>query len=101
MIEAAARACACGGRIRLGKCDRCGPKRQGRHRELYGLNLWRKASEQFRMENPFCNHCGAAAELVDHITPHEGNWESFMDRCNWQSLCQACHNKKTAEDNRS
>lgn len=46
-------------------------------------------------------HCLRAGRLVpatvvDHITPHKGNSELFWDSANWQSLCESCHNRKTA-----
>ena len=42
-----------------------------------------------------------AAVVVDHIWPHKGDRALFWDRGNWQSLCKACHDRKTAlEDGR-
>jgi len=38
------------------------------------------------------------ATVVDHITPHKGDNDLFWDRANWQSLCESCHNRKTAAD---
>jgi len=39
-----------------------------------------------------------AALVVDHIQPHKGNDDLFWDASNWQSLCEACHNLKTATE---
>jgi 5-methylcytosine-specific restriction protein A len=36
-----------------------------------------------------------AAEVVDHVTPHRGNRETFWNQENWQSLCKQCHDQKT------
>jgi 5-methylcytosine-specific restriction protein A len=42
-----------------------------------------------------------AAVVVDHIRPHKGDRALFWNRGNWQSLCKACHDRKTAlEDGR-
>lgn len=38
----------------------------------------------------------AAATVLDHIEPHKGDWSKFWDRTNWQGLCKACHDRKTA-----
>lgn len=32
---------------------------------------------------------------MDHIVPHKGDMTLFWDRNNWQSLCSACHKRKT------
>ena len=37
-----------------------------------------------------------AAEVVDHVIPHKGDVVLFWDSRNWQSLCKACHDAKTA-----
>ena len=36
------------------------------------------------------------ATLVDHIKSHKGDKGLFWDPANLQSLCAACHNRKTA-----
>lgn len=61
---------------------------------------WRKARAAFLAHNPLCVACereGATVEakVVDHIVPHRGDDELFQDRTNWQSLCKACHDRKT------
>jgi 5-methylcytosine-specific restriction protein A len=38
------------------------------------------------------------AEVVDHIKPHRGDPQLFWDVSNWQSLCVAHHNIKTAKE---
>ena len=52
---------------------------------------------------PFCRECAKQglrvwATDVDHIEPHRGDWSKFTDRNNLQSLCHACHSRKTAEE---
>jgi hypothetical protein len=38
------------------------------------------------------------ANVVDHIIPHRGDMELFWDESNWQSMCEPCHNRKTASE---
>ena len=54
-------------------------------------------------EHPLCVECAAyggdvAATRVDHKRPHKGNYELFWDEGNWQSMCENCHNRKTAAE---
>ena len=61
---------------------------------------WEKISRAFRLANPACNECGEIREMsrmvVDHVVPHRGDRKIFWEPSNWQTLCQTCHNKKTA-----
>ena len=55
-------------------------------------------------EHPLCAECErqgrlTAAGCVDHIIPHEGDYERFWDETNWQSLCASCHARKTRKKN--
>lgn len=66
-------------------------------------NRWRKAREAYLVSHPLCEHCKQAgiitlATVVDHGTPHKGDEELFWDMDNWQSLCESCHNRKTARE---
>ncbi len=91
------------GKAVSGRCD-CKGARRIEHRpdatkRGYDRN-WRKARAQWLHKNPLCVDCSKAgrtteAKVVDHIVPHRGNKEVFWDNENWQSLCEACHNKKT------
>ena len=36
--------------------------------------------------------------MVDHITPFRGDWALFIDPANHESLCETCHNRKTAKE---
>lgn len=61
---------------------------------------WRKASKAFLRAHPLCVMCLAEgkytpAAVVDHIIPHRGDRQLFWDVSNWQSLCKACHDRKT------
>jgi 5-methylcytosine-specific restriction protein A len=37
-----------------------------------------------------------AGAHVDHVVPHRGDRSLFDDLENWQTLCAACHARKTA-----
>ena len=73
----------------------------------YGY-AWQQARLRFLQENPLCVMCQAmrpprvtAANVVDHVIPHQGDQELFWDEANWQALCKPCHDRKTGnEDNR-
>lgn len=60
-------------------------------------DLWTCQMEHCRRNyghRPSFLHC-------DHIVPHRGNWERFIDRDNLQTLCQTCHNSlKQAQEKR-
>lgn len=67
----------------------------------YNDTRWKQASRQYRKQNPICAACermlrGNAAQCVDHVIPHGGDYDLFWDVDNWQSLCHRCHNAKTA-----
>lgn len=76
-------------------------RRLNAHQRGY-TRRWNAISKRYRALNPFCVTCAAAgrdgvpAEHVDHIVPHRGNRDLFLDPANWQSLCASCHATKTA-----
>ncbi len=49
----------------------------------------------FRCATPGCTN---QATDVDHIQPHRGDWDLFIDRANHQALCHSCHSRKTAQE---
>jgi 5-methylcytosine-specific restriction protein A len=66
---------------------------------------WHRARKRQLGEHPLCVRCLAGgrsvlATDVDHIAAVEGPLDpQFWDATNWQSLCKACHSRKTiAED---
>lgn len=66
---------------------------------------WQKASKLFLIDHPLCAIClrkdplvVRAAEVVDHIIPHKGDYELFWDESNWQSACKECHDIKTSKE---
>jgi len=60
---------------------------------------WTKARNAYLAEHPLCVMCQAmkppmvtAANVVDHITPHQGDQTLFWDSDNnWQALCKPHH----------
>lgn len=101
-------------------------RRDGRH-EMYNLWAWRgpKGLRKRRLaEEPLCREClknGAwldvvdeatgevmrvfvpvltAATEVDHIEPHKGDIEKFLEWDNTASLCKSCHSRKTMSEQR-
>lgn len=61
---------------------------------------WKKASRAWLMlpEHHWCEMClqrgkYTPADTVHHKIEHEGNWELFWDRSNWQALCKSCHSR--------
>ncbi len=57
---------------------------------------WRRASRSYLRNHPQCAHCPCAATVVDHVTPHKGDYDLFWAASNWQPLCKPCHDTKTA-----
>lgn len=68
---------------------------------LYGRR-WKRAKTLFLNEHPLCVDCESRGKVieatrVDHIIPHRGDKALFWDQGNWQSMCETCHNRKTAK----
>lgn len=57
---------------------------------------WEKYRTRFLAENPECYACGARAEVVDHLKPHQGDETLFKKTDNHIPLCITCHNRVTA-----
>ena len=99
----------CPNLTREGYCPAHKPAKAARRRSAeyhswYSLPLW---TEDLRpaqlLREPFCRACAqqgvrTRATVVDHIVPHRGDWEKFIDPANHQSLCKSCHDRKTARE---
>ena len=59
---------------------------------------WRRYRKNYLAKHPLCADCGTLATVIDHIVPHKGNRALFWDENNHQSLCESCHNRKTASE---
>lgn len=70
----------------------------------YSLTLWTDDLRPAQLlREPFCRECARRgvrtwATVVDHVEPHRGDWQLFIDPANHQSLCERCHNRKTARE---
>ena len=63
---------------------------------------WEKARADYLLAYPSCRRCGAKATLVDHIIPIRTAPGRRLDRTNFQSLCDHCHNAwKQAQDRKA
>jgi len=65
-------------------------------RSWYQLESWRRIRRRHLAREPLCRYCLAKglvvpATVVDHVKPHNGNWNEFL-RGERQSLCEHCHN---------
>ncbi len=69
----------------------------------YGY-AWQQARLRFLQSNPLCVMCQdmkpprvTAAQVVDHIVPHQGDQALFWDsENNWQALCKPHHDGEKA-----
>ena len=64
---------------------------------------WQKMRKRYLSEHPLCVECETLGKLVtatvvDHIVPHRGDRDKFIDSTNWQSLCRYHHNAKTLRE---
>ena len=69
----------------------------------YSSARWVRERGAFLRAHPLCEECRrqgriTPASQVDHIRPHRGDAGLFWDQGNWQSLCAACHSRKTAAE---
>lgn len=96
--------------VDTGYCDRHKKQEQKQYDERRGSSTergydarWRRYRLMYLRRNPLCVMCEdegklTPATVVDHITPHKGNYELFWDETNHQSLCAHHHNVKTAKE---
>lgn len=89
------------GKSRCEKHRREGDRARGTAHERGYTYAWTKARKSFLRGNPLCAEHERRGQLepavlIDHKRPHKGDQTLFWDQSNWQSLCKACHDKKTA-----
>lgn len=68
----------------------------------YG-SRWSRYRKAFLSQHPLCVKCNqegalVPATVVDHITPHRGDYALMWDENNHQAMCAECHNRKTASE---
>ena len=79
-------------------------ERDNSNAEFYNSWTWRKIRKLFIASNPLCKHCEmldviTKATVVDHVVPINRGGERLKEE-NFQSLCESCHNKKSATESR-
>jgi 5-methylcytosine-specific restriction protein A len=86
-------------------CDKHQPilSSEKKYHHMYNNTRWKQARLSYLKANPLCVMCKdegqlTPAQVVDHITPHKGDYKLFWDVRNWQSLCCSHHNEKTARE---
>lgn len=106
----------CGVLTRDGWCDKHKPREQRKasagYHGWYMLPIWTDRLRPAQLlREPFCRECArqyppsdprhrTPATVVDHIVPHCGEWDVFIDSTNLQSLCKRHHDIKTAQEQR-
>ena len=99
----------CPALTRQGYCPEHKPKRAERRASAkyhgwYSLPVWTDDLRPAQLlREPWCRECArhgvrTRATVVDHVTPHRGDWQLFIDPDNHQSLCKRCHDRKTARE---
>ena len=99
----------CTALTREGYCPAHKPKKTARrtsaeYHSWYSLPIWTDDLRPAQLlREPFCRECArrgirTRATVVDHVQPHRGDWGLFIDPRNHQSLCEHCHNRKTAQE---
>jgi len=78
-------------------------RRDKEMRRFYNSPGWRRVRLLKLQQNPVCEECFrqgrvTGAVIADHILPAREYASKRLDVDNLQSLCRACHNKKTAAD---
>lgn len=76
-------------------------KKETKLLSFYSTKRWQKTRNAYFSRNPLCVRCAAegvtkAGHVVDHIVERRDGGADY-DHSNLQTLCQACHNRKTKE----
>lgn len=67
-----------------------------RYRQLYKKAAWLRGRLIFLAQHPLCQRCAKqgktnVARVVNHIRPHKGDWDLFIDPANWEAICKEHH----------
>ncbi len=100
--------------VRNGYCDKHKPRdadrRSAESRQWHGWYSTKLWTDDLRpaqlLRERWCCECAkhgrrTRATDVDHVVPHNGDWQLFTDRSNLQSLCHACHSAKTMAESKA
>ena len=80
-----------------------GNKSYSKWHPLYQSAEWKRLRKETLERNNYeCSICGSVdkSNVVDHITPHDGDIYLFLDPNNLQVLCSRCHGIKTSKESR-
>lgn len=80
-------------------------RQDGKH-DRYSSSQWKRLRDiVIKRDCYLCKACGCVVSTegpkcdrtanVDHIIPHNGDFNLFIDLNNLQLLCQSCHSRKT------
>ena len=74
-------------------------------RKWYKLPAWQAARRAQLQAHPLCErHLKRgqviAATVVNHRTPHRGEWSLFIDPNNMESVCAPCHDRDIQSEER-
>src|SRR5262245_29185473 len=80
--------------------------RQDGSHALYNLWIWRRPGglrDQVLARDPLCVMClkegrTEASTRADHIVPHKGDYDRFVDVDGCQGLCESHHNAKSRRE---
>ena len=79
-------------------------ERQHDNSNFYHSKGWRLTRKFYIKANPLCEQCTregrtTGGQMVDHIKPISlGPTSLRLDQTNLQTLCNSCHNKKSANE---
>lgn len=98
-------ACHCGGTIKKGVCDRCGPQQRTAKKRKGTRRIYNRRWEQFRSivgaeRRWLCERCKDEGKLIvgkelHHILPL-ADGGAKLDRDNVELLCKSCHSRETS-----
>ena len=70
-----------------------------KHKSKYSSGYWRRLRQAVLIRDGYrCRQCGRAGRMeVDHVVPFKAGGSNALS--NLQSLCRACHFRKTGGEN--
>lgn len=74
-------------------------------RDWYKLKIWFRIRYRQLTDQPLCERCLAAgkvvkATVVNHKTPHKGDWQLFISGP-FESSCKPCHDGEIQREERA